>query len=262
VIRDPSRTIPKAIVLGISIVTVFYLTTNIVLFGVRPWSLLASDSAPLATATNVILGSVPRLALIGSLIVGVGALVSVSGSDESGMIGTSRLGYALAADGLFPSVFARIHPRYKTPYIGIIIQAATAFAAAVVGNLSLLIATSVFLMAIAYAATSASIFFLRRKGAKAQFNLRGGSIISGLGVVFSLYLMTQVSLTQIATGLVLLLIGVPIYIRYSPKKEMTEFKKALISREAVLKRAYSIEERYLAHVLQHAKSFYRRHVGR
>jgi APA family basic amino acid/polyamine antiporter len=262
VIRDPSKTIPKAIIVGISIVTVFYLTTNIVLFGVRPWSLLASDSAPLATATNVILGSVPTLALAGSLIVGVGALISVSGSDESGMIGTSRLGYALAADGLFPSVFARIHPRYKTPYMGIIIQAVTAFAAAVMGNLSLLIATSVFFMAIAYAATSASIFFLRRKGAKAQFNLGGGSIIPALGVVFSLYLITQCSFTQIATGLVLLLVGVPIYMRYSPKKEMTELKNALISREAVLKRAYLVEGRYLGHVMEHARSLYRTYISK
>jgi len=46
--RDPSSTILKAIVIGISIVTVFYLVTNAVLFGVRPWTQLASDTAPLA----------------------------------------------------------------------------------------------------------------------------------------------------------------------------------------------------------------------
>jgi APA family basic amino acid/polyamine antiporter len=261
-IRDPGRTIPKAIIIGISIVTVFYLITNIVLFGVRPWSLLALDKAPLATATNVILSSIPTLALIGAVIVGIGALISVSGSDESGMIGTSRLGYALAADGLFPRVFARIHPRFKTPYLGIIIQAVTAFVAAVIGNLSVLIATSVFFMAVAYAATSASPFFLRRKGAKAQFNLRGGLLIPSLGMIFSLYLITQCSFTQIALGLVLLFVGIPIYMKYSPKKEIAELKEALISRESFLKRAYAQEERFLAHILQHIKWLYRRTVGK
>jgi APA family basic amino acid/polyamine antiporter len=256
-IREPGRTIPKAIILGISIVTVFYLTTNIVLFGVRPWSLLALDKAPLATATNAILSSIPTLALIGAIIVGVGALISVSGSDESGMIGTSRLGYALAADGLFPRVFARIHPRFKTPYLGVIIQAVTALVAAIIGNLSLLIATSVFFMAVAYTATSASPFFLRRKGAKAQFNLRGGLLIPILGVIFSVYLITQCSFTQIALGVVLLLVGVPIYIEYSPKKEIAELKEALISQEAYLKRAYAQEQIFLANVLQHIKRFYR-----
>jgi amino acid transporter len=261
-IRDPSRTIPKAIVLGISIVTFFYLTTNIVLFAARPSSLLAQDNAPLATATNAMLSSIPTLALVGGTIVGVGALISVSGSDESGMIGTSRLGYALAADGLFPRIFAKIHPRFKTPYLGIMIQAVTALVAAIVGNLSMLIATSVFFMAIAYVATSASIFPLRSKGAKAQFHLRGGLLIPSLGVVFSLYLITQCTLTQIALGLVLLSIGVPIYIKYSPKKEIGELKEALLSRESMLKRAYSQEERFLAHLLQHIKRSYRRIAGK
>jgi amino acid transporter len=261
-IRDPSRTIPKAIVLGISIVAFFYLITNIVLFAVRPWSLLAQDNAPLAAATNEMLSSIPTLAPVGGTIVGVGALISIAGSDESGMIGTSRLGYALAADGLFPRIFAKIHPRFKTPYLGIMIQAVTALVAAIVGNLSMLIATSVFFMAIAYVATSASIFSLRSKGAKAQFHLRGGLLIPSLGVVFSLYLITQCTLTQIALGLVLLSVGVPIYIKYSPKKEISELKEMLLSRESMLKRAYSQEERFLAHLLRHIKRSYRRIGGK
>lgn len=80
-------------------------------------------------------------------------MVSVAGSDELGMIGTSRVGYALAADGLFPSVFAKIHPKFKTPYLGIIIQTVTALVAAILGNLGLLISTSVFFISITYLAT-------------------------------------------------------------------------------------------------------------
>ncbi len=257
-IKDPGKTIPRAIIVGILIVTVFYLVTNIVLFGVRPYSSLAGDKAPLAIATNTVLGSLPVFAVVGGAIVGVGALVSVAGSDESGMIGTSRLGYALAADGLFPRLFAKIHPKFKTPYLGIIVQAASALIAAIVGKLDMLIATSVFFMAIAYVATSASIFSLRRKGAKAQFHLKGGFLIPSLGVIFSIYLITQCAPTQIALGLVLLLAGVPIYVKYSPKKEVSELKEALLSRESMMKRAYSQEERFLANVLRHIKRLYRR----
>ena len=252
-VKNPSKTIPRAIIAGISIVTVFYLTTNVVLFGERPWNLLALDNAPLATATNVALNSVPMLALVGGIIVGGGALISVAGSDESGMIGTSRLGYALAADGLFPRIFAKIHPKFKTPCLGIIIQAVTALVAAIVGSLSMLIATSVFFMAIAYVATSASIFSLRKKGAKAHFHLRGGLFIPSLGIIFSIYLITQCTLLQIALGLVLLSIGVPIYIKYSPKKEIAELKESLLSRGSMIRRAYNQEERFLAHVLLHVK---------
>jgi len=83
-IKDPAKTIPKAIMVGLSIVTVFYLTTNVVLFGVRSWSQLALDNAPLASATNTILSVNPTLALVGGAIVGIGALISVAGSDEAG----------------------------------------------------------------------------------------------------------------------------------------------------------------------------------
>jgi len=102
------------------------------------------------------------LALIGGLIVGGGALISVAGSDESGMIGTSRLGYALAVDGLFPSVFAKVHPKFETPYLGITIQAVTAPISSTVGDLGMLVATSDFFIAIANVATSASVFSLRK----------------------------------------------------------------------------------------------------
>ena len=105
-IKDPGRTIPKAIVLGITIVTVFYLVTNILLFGVMPTKQLASSSTPLAAATDTAVASLPILALVCRDIVGGGALVSVAGSDESGMIGTSRLGYALAATA-FSASFAK-----------------------------------------------------------------------------------------------------------------------------------------------------------
>lgn len=270
-IRDPGKTIPRAIVLGILIVTVFYLVTNIVLFGVMPSLAPASSpsapgylntsTAPLAEATNTVLRGIPVLALIGAVIVGGGALISVAGSDESGMIGTSRLGYALAADGLFPRSFAKIHPKFKTPYLGIIIQAATALVAAIVGNLTLLIATSVFFMAIAYLATSGAIFALRRKGMKARFHLRGGWIIPSLGMIFSIYLITQCTPTQIALGLVMLAVGVPIYIKYSPKKEIAELKEQLLSPESRLRRAASQEQRFLAHLLWHIKSLYRRIRG-
>ena len=261
-IKDPGKTIPRAIVVGILIVTAFYLVTNAVIFGVTRYSSLALSPAPLATATNTALLVVPALALIGTIIVGGGALISVAGSDESGMIGTSQLGYALAADGLFPRAFAKIHPKYKTPYLGVIIQAITALVAAIIGNLTLLIATSVFFMAIAYLATSGSIFSLRRKGMKAQFHLKGSFLIPGLGIIFSIYLMTQCTLTQIALGLILLLAGVPIYVIYSPKKEITELKQELLSTESIIKRARSQEERFLANILMHIKRFYRRKTGK
>ncbi|MEM3437564.1 MAG: amino acid permease [Nitrososphaerales archaeon] len=261
-IKNPSKIIPKAIILGISIVIIFYLTTNIILFGVRSWTQLALDTTPIASATTAVLSTEPTLELICGSIVGVGALISIAGSDESGMLGTSRLGYALAVDGLFPRIFAKIHPKFKTPYLGIIIQAATALIASIVGNLSMLVATSVFLLAFTYAATCASIFFLRKKGLVPKFNFRGWSIIAILGVIFSIYLISQCTIIQIIVGLILILIGIPIYIKYSPKKEITELKRVLLSKESILERIHRQEQRFLAYIIYHIKRAYRRITGK
>jgi hypothetical protein len=56
----------------------------------------------------------------------------------------------------------------------------------------------------------------------------------------------------------MLFVGVPIYIKYTPKKEVAELKEALLSRESILRRAYNQEERFLAHLLAHIKRLYRR----
>jgi len=266
-IKDAKKTIPRAIVLGIAIVTVFYLVTNVLLFGVTPSSVLALNKTPLTTATGTALNWNRSVLNVGVAIVGVGALISVAGSDESGMIGTSRLGYALAADGLFPSVFAKISAKFKTPYLGIIIQGVTAFIAAVYGGLvsgglSILIATSVFLLGAAYLATALSVFWLRKKCPGEQSRWEATSIIPVLGIAFSVILIVLCGVVQIAVGIVLLAVGIPIYILYTPKKELTELKNALLSREAILERAYRQEDRFLAHALRHVKRMYRRITGK
>ena len=215
--------------------------------------MLATDTAPLASATNSILNSYTYLALIGGAIVGVGALISVAGSDESGMIGTSRLGYALAADGLFPTAFARIHKKFKTPYISIIIQSVTALVASIFGNLGLLISVSVFFLAIAYLATSASVFTFHKRGLTPNPRSRKQLIIPAAGIIFSIYHITQCTPTQLAVGALLLLMGVPIYIKYSPKKEFSDLKKSITSNQFSLKRVYDQEHVFLAHAILHIK---------
>jgi basic amino acid/polyamine antiporter, APA family len=257
-ITEPRRTIPRAIIIGIAIVTIFYLATNTVLFGVRNFSLLAADTAPLASAASGILPAGTIFALVGGALVGIGALISVAGSDESGMIGTSRLGYALAADGLFPRVFARVHKKFKTPYLSIIIQSVSALVASIVGNLGLLISVSVFFMAIAYLATSGSVFWFHKRGLTPNPASKRHLIIPALGIVFSIFLISQCTPTQIAVGVLLLLVGIPIYVWYSPKKELTELKSSLISREAILKWAYYREHVFLAHLVLHLRQLFRR----
>jgi amino acid transporter len=248
-IQDARRTIPKAIAAGMFIVMVFYLTTNFVIIANVDQKALSSSPAPLTIAAANIFGVLPGLASLGALIVAAGALISIMGADESGTIGTSRLAFAMSIDGLLPRVFSRLHSSFHTPYIGLAFICSTAFVASVIGTMSDLINSSVFLLSFTYLATGISAILLERKYQIGSG--RRGTIVPALTIVFSALLITQVSLQQIAISLVLLGIGVPLYAFFSPKSELAELKAEFLSTQAILERAYHQGDTFLAHALRH-----------
>ncbi|WP_218837852.1 amino acid permease [Candidatus Methanoperedens nitratireducens] len=92
----------------------------------------------------------------------IGALVSVSGSDESNVLATSRLSYAMSVDGLFPRIFSRIHPRYGTPYMALLIHGTIAFTLSIYSGISGLISFAVFNLAFSYLLTCLALIVLKK----------------------------------------------------------------------------------------------------
>lgn len=240
-IIDSKRTIPKAIGLGMGIVTLFYFVTNFVIVGVVPWQQLSQSSAPLTLAGYALMAG------FGAIFITVGALLSISGSDEAGVLSSSRIPYAMAGDGLLPRIFARKHPKYDTPYIALIIQGVITGLASIFGTISGLIVLSVFTLLFCYILTCLAVFPLRKKygiGTKIP------SMIPILGVIISLYIMSQSNFTQIITGAVLIALGIPIYWKYSPKEEIRSVVKEITSREVFLRRWIRAREVFLGYLLR------------
>ena len=252
-IQNPTKTLPKALLFGMLIVSGFYIVTNFVVIGVVDHEMLISSPAPLAIAAANVLQFTPSLALAGGLILTVGALVSILGADESGSIGTSWLAFAMSIDGMLPKAFSRLHKKYRTPYACILALCVTAFIASLTNGLSALINSSVFPLSFAYLATSISAYVIERKHAKARIISWRGAIIPALGAIFSMFLMAQVNSQQILTSAALFAIGVPVYMFFSPKKEQEELKALFLSRDAILERAYHQGEIFLANVYRHIK---------
>jgi len=252
-IQNPRKTLPKALLLGMLIVSAFYIVTNFVVIGVVDHETLVSSPAPLAVAASNALQFSPTLAIIGGLTLTIGALVSILGADESGSIGTSWLAFAMSTDGMLPKPFSRLHKSYHTPYICILVLCGTAFVASMTNGLSALINSSVFLLSFAYLATSISAFKIERRHAKGGKPSLPTRIVPVMGAVFSLFLMTQVNTQQILTSAVLFAIGIPIYIFFSPRKEQEELKELFLSRDAILERAYHQGEIFLANAYRHFK---------
>jgi len=252
-IQNPRKTLPKALLFGMLIVSAFYVVTNFVVIGVVDHETLISSPAPLAVAASNVLQFSPTLAIVGGLVLTVGALVSILGADESGSIGTSWLAFAMSTDGMLPKAFSRLHKSYRTPYVCILVLCGTAFVASLTSGLSALINSSVFLLSFAYLATSISAYMMERKHAKGQRPSWRTAIIPVLGALFSLLLMTQVNIQQILTSAVLFAIGIPVYTFFSPKKEQEELKELFLSRDATLERTYHQGEIFLANVYRHLK---------
>jgi amino acid transporter len=187
------------------------------------------------------------------LVVGIGALFSILGADESGTIGTSRLAYAMSLDGLLPRSFANKHKEYGTPYVALIVLCSTAFVASVFGGLATLISSSVFLLAFVYLATCLSTIGLERNNVEAAKKLRWKIVIPVLGAIFSLILIILVNPIEIVVSICVLAVGVLVYAYFSPKKELVEAKAAFLSEEAVLARVRRQSLTFLAHPIFHLK---------
>jgi APA family basic amino acid/polyamine antiporter len=254
----PAKTVPRAIVVGMLIVIGFYFLTNFVVIGSVGGSVLGSSSSPLIDAANAMFRSPVLLAGAVVLVVAVGALLSITGADESGTVGTSRLAYAMSLDGLLPKAFSRTHAKFKTPYLGLIFLCGTAFVASLLGGLTDLIASSVFLLAFVYFVTCISTILLEKKHPEVSRGLRLKRAIPLAGALFSVVLMVLVSPYLIAISLVLLAVGVPIYVFFSPRKELEDLKAAYLSAEAISRRAIQQSQRFLAYPLDKMKRLLRR----
>jgi APA family basic amino acid/polyamine antiporter len=243
-IETPRRTIPRAILTGMLVVASFYLLTNFVIIGSVPQSTLTGSQSPLMDSAKNIFGASALWSQIIPVVVGIGALISILGADESGTIGTSRLAFALSLDGLMPKQFSNVHNKYQTPYVALMFLCITAFVASALGTLVQLINASVFLLAFVYFATCVASLRVRMKTPGEHLL---GYVIPVSGALFSIGLMALVSVNQILISIGLILVGFPVYAFFSPKKELVELRTRFLSRDAVLRRAYYQGERFLAY---------------
>lgn len=240
-IKEPAKTLPRAIIAGMTIVTLFYLTTNFVVYGMLSAPELAKTMTPLILVGSALFGA------FGAIMMSTGALFSVSGSNESDILGTSRLSFAMAIDGLFPKAFALVHKKYQTPYMSLIIQAVIAFVLSLFTGIRNLISFSVFNLAFSYLLTCMAAIDLQDKNKK----LPGQNFIPFIGMLICLYLIYATSSLDKIIGVALILLGIPLYVYFSPKTDATHLKELFTSEEAALLRATENQNNFLAHAIRH-----------
>ncbi len=247
-VADPKRNVPRALISGMIIVILFYVITNFSAFGVVNWSTLSGSAVPLVLVGSTLLGAA------GAVITGVGALASVAGVDETEVLGTARLIYAMAEDGLLPRVVQRVHPKYRTPYVAVIIEGAVALALSFYSQIPQLISFAVFNLGICYLLVCLSLSVIKKSGER---GLRGQNIIPWAGVVISVFLLYSTTLTDKLVGTAAVLAGIPVYLFYA-RVQVKELKVTLVSEEEVFARNLRRQNKPLASLVRAVRRILRR----
>jgi len=253
---DPKKNLPRAMITGMAIVILFYVLTNAAVFGVVNWKLLSQSSVPLVLVSTALLGTT------GAVITGIGALASVSGTNETEVLGTARLIYAMSSDGLLPKALSKVHPRFKTPYVAVIVEGAVALILMPFTGISQLISFAVFNLGVCYLLVCLSLSVLKQSDER---GLRGQSLLPWLGAGISLYLLYSTSLLDKLTGFVVIALGVPIYLYFSKETDARKLRRELGEEESILARNLERQNKFLADLVRLLRRAYgriRRRSGR
>ncbi|HEX5633418.1 MAG TPA: amino acid permease, partial [Gemmatimonadales bacterium] len=157
-IRDPARTIPRALFIGIAIVIAIYLGANAVYLHVLGRDGLAASAAVAADTAARLVGPA------GATFIAVSAMLSILGFINVTILTQPRIFYAMALDGVFLRAAAKVHPRFGTPHVSIFIMGAWAIALLLItrGEIGALLSGVVFADWIFFGLGAASVFRLRR----------------------------------------------------------------------------------------------------
>ncbi|MDQ2702072.1 MAG: APC family permease [Pseudomonadota bacterium] len=203
--RNPRRDVPFAMLSMIATVTAIYVAVQWVALGTLPG--LAQSQTPLADASAIFGGSWLVWVLT------VGAAVSILGTTSNTMMLGPRYLLALGNDGYGPRAMTRIHPRFRTPTVAIVIIGVLSLLLALTGSFVQLALLSVVARLFTYISTAVAVIVLRRRcGMRADaLHLPGGALIPITATVLSLGLLASASVQNLVAGAIALLLGAVMY---------------------------------------------------
>jgi len=214
-IRDPGRNVPRAFALGTGAVIAIYLALNLLYLYVVPVDELAKVNASvLDFIADRLLG-----ASAGN-IMAVVALISLSASVSAMTFAGPRVYFAMARDGVFFKSAGRVHPRFRTPAVAILAQAAWSSLLILSAQADTLVNYTGFSILLFSGVAVVALFVLRSRepGAQRPFRAWGYPVVPGLYVVASAAILLNGLIRDpgpTGTGALIIAAGVPLYYWFS-----------------------------------------------
>jgi APA family basic amino acid/polyamine antiporter len=215
--KDPAKDMPFGIIMSLVVCTVLYIVLAVVMTGIAPWNKLGTPE-PMVTALALADGS-PRLLAISRLIVSLGAVIAMSSVLLVFQLGQPRIFMSMARDGLLPPFLAKVHPRFRTPYVGTIITGLFVATFAAFANIAEVVDLTNIGTLFAFVIVSAGVLVLRHlePNRVRPFRAPWVPFTPIVSILACLYLMLQLpGLTWIRFGIWLAL-GLVIYLVYGAR---------------------------------------------
>ena len=207
-VKDPARTVPRAVLLSIGVVAVLYVSVQIVSQGVLGPA-LASSKTPVADAGGAALGAWGRTLIL------VGSAVSMFGYVSGMTLAVPRMLFAFARDGFLPRAVASIHPRFRTPYWAIGVQTLLVAVLAATGTFEWLAIIANGSVLLVYAACCLATVELRRRDVRAggvPFRVPGAAVVPWLALAVIVSLLATLQLGEWLAVLAVLAGAAPVYL--------------------------------------------------
>jgi APA family basic amino acid/polyamine antiporter len=193
-IRQPQRVIPFALIVALSASVVLFLLIQVVCIGTLPQ--LANSERPLTDASVTFLGA------LGPTMISAGALIGIFGTLNVIMLACTRLPFAMATHGQLPVPLGRVHQRFRTPHVSILISAVAVLLLTLPGTFIYALKVTVITRVIVYASTCVALPVLRRRARVAaptrtlkdvplSFEVPAGTFIAVVCVILCLWLLAN-----------------------------------------------------------------------
>ena len=213
-VKDPSRTVPRAIFIAMAGVTLLYLAVQIVAQGILGAS-LSNAKTPLADAAAIAMGEPGRLLIL------IGSTVSMFGYLSGMTLAGPRMLFAFGRDGFLPPHLARVHERFRTPYVAIVAQSLVVLVVALSGGFEVLAVIASGAILVMYAACCMAVLVLRRRGIQdsgAPFRVPFASAVPILALLTIVWLLKSLTGEEWRAVLILVAAALVIYAASMPSR--------------------------------------------
>ena len=217
-IQRPEKTIPVALIVGVGLVAVLYMGMNAGIQRALPATAIAQAAVPASAASEAALGR------LGVSLVSIGMIVSMLAGLNGTVMSGGRVPFAVARDGYLFKALGEVHPKFHTPALALVIQGAVAVVLELVGGaFRELFSLAIFAEWLFYVVAASTIFVFRRRepDVNRPYRTIGYPLVPALFIATAavlLYYTFTSNLRDSIGGLIVILLGVPVYFWFARKK--------------------------------------------